>query len=99
MRLSPHADAPLFLFHLLEFSGVPFDLDIQGLNTRWADPLNIDGWCQMVIKHTDDNVDILTQAPESGIWRLLPDGRVEFDRFDYHRRAVDSEQEAFFCAY
>ena len=47
-----HADAPLFLFHLLEFSGVPFDLDIQGLNTRWADPLNIDGWCQMVIKHT-----------------------------------------------
>lgn len=91
-----HADAPLFLFHLLEFSGVPFDLDILGLNTRWADPLNIDGWCQMVIKHTEDNVDILTQAPESGIWRLLPDGRVEFDRFDYHRRAVDSEQEAFF---
>ena len=91
-----HADAPLFLFHLLEFSGVPFDLDIQELNTRWADPENIDGWCQMVIKHTEDNVDILTQAPESGIWRLLPDGRVEFDRFDYHRRAVDSEQEAFF---
>ena len=91
-----HADAPLFLFHLLEFSGVPFDLDIQELNTRWADPQNIDGWCQMVIKHTEDNVDILTQAPESGIWRLLPDGRVEFDRFDYHRRAVDSEQEAFF---
>lgn len=91
-----HADAPLFLFHLLEFSGVPFDLDVEELNTRWADSENIDDWCQMVIKHTDDSVDILTQAPESGIWRLTSDGKVEYDRFDYHRRAVDSENEAFF---
>jgi len=91
-----HADAPLFLFHLLEFSGVPFDLDVEALNKRWADSENIDEWCQMVIKHTEDNVDIITEAPESGIWRLKPDGSVEFDRFDYHRRAVDSEQEAFF---
>jgi len=91
-----HADAPLFLFHLLEFSGVSFDLDVEGLNGRWADPDNIDSWCQYVIKHTDDNVDIITKAPESGIWRLLPDGSVEYDRFDYHRRAVESENEAFF---
>ncbi len=81
---------------MLEFSGVPFDLDVEELNKRWADSANIDGWCQMVIKHTDDTVDILTDAPESGIWRLNSDGAVEFDRFDYHRRAVDSEQEAFF---
>ncbi len=91
-----HADAPLFLFHLLEFSDVDFDIDVEELNNRWADPENIDGWCQMVIKHTDDNVDIITQAPESGIWRLMPDGSVEYDRFDYHRRAVESEAEAFF---
>lgn len=91
-----HADAPLFLFHLLEFSGKDFDLDIADLNSRWADPDNIDSWSQMVIKHTEDTVDILTQAPESGIWRLLDDGRVEYDRFDYHRRAVNSENEAFF---
>jgi hypothetical protein len=91
-----HADAPLFLFHLLEFSDVPFDLDIEELNARWADPENIDSWSQMVIKHTEDTVDILTDAPESGIWRMLSDGRVEYERFDYHRRAVEGEQEAFF---
>jgi hypothetical protein len=91
-----HADAPLFLFHLLEFSDVTFDLNVEELNNRWADPDNIDGWCQYVIKHTEDTVDIITGAPESGIWRLLPDGGVEYDRFDYHRRAVDSENEAFF---
>ena len=91
-----HADAPLFLFHLLEFSGKPFDLDIEELNARWADPAMIDSWSQMVIKHTDDSVDIVTEAPESGIYRMLDDGRVVFDRFDYHRRAVESEREAFF---
>ncbi len=91
-----HADAPLFLFHLLEFSEKPFELDVDELNARWADPDMIDSWSQMVIKHTEDTVDILTHAPESGIYRLTPDGRVVFDRFDYHRRAVESEQEAFF---
>lgn len=91
-----HADAPLFLFHLLEFSKKPFNLDVEELNARWADPDMIDSWSQMVIKHTDDNVDIITSAPQSGIYKMLPDGRVVYDRFDYHRRAVESEDEAFF---
>ena len=47
-----HADAPLFLCHLLEFSDVPFNLDVAELNDRWADPDMIDSWSQMVIKHT-----------------------------------------------
>jgi hypothetical protein len=91
-----HADAPLFLFHLLEFSDVPFELDIEELNARWADPDNVDPWSQMVIKHTKDTLDIVTQAPQSGIWRMEDDGSVHFSRFDYHRRAVESEREAFF---
>jgi D-alanine-D-alanine ligase-like ATP-grasp enzyme len=91
-----HADAPLFLFHLLEFSGVDFDLDIDAVNARWADAENIDSWSQAVIKHTQDNVDIVTKAPQSGIYHMAPDGTVEYARFDYHRRAVASENEAFF---
>ncbi len=91
-----HADAPLFLFHLLEFSRKKFQLDVDELNARWADPDMIDSWSQMVIKHTEDSVDICTEAPETGIYKMLEDGRVVFDRFDYHRRAVESENEAFF---
>lgn len=91
-----HADAPLFLFHLLEFSGKPFDLDVEELNNRWADPAMIDSWSQMVIKHTDDSVDLLTDAPETGIYRIDDDGTVTYDRFDYHRRAVETNGEAFF---
>jgi hypothetical protein len=91
-----HADAPLFLFHLLEFSNESFSLNVDELNERWADSDNIDEWCQMVIKHTDDTVDILRSAPETGIYKLLPDGSIEYSRFDYHRRAVANENEAFF---
>ncbi len=91
-----HADAPLFLFHLLEFSDVDFELDIDALNARWADAENIDSWSQMVIKHTKDSVSQITQAPESGIWRMDTDGNIHYSRFDYHRRAVASENEAFF---
>jgi hypothetical protein len=91
-----HADAPLFLFHLLEFSGVDFDLDVEELNARWADPDNIDSWSQLVIKHVRDEVDIITAAPESGIWNLEANGRLTYNRFDYHRRAVESEREGFY---
>lgn len=91
-----HADAPLFLFHLLEFSGKSFALDVEELNARWSNPNMIDSWSQMVIKHTEDSVDILTEAPETGMYRITDDGLVSFDRFDYHRRSVESENEAFF---
>ena len=91
-----HADAPLFLFHLLEFSGVDFELDVEELNERWARSENIDSWSQLVIKYTGSDVDLLTHAPQTGIWRLADDGVVSFARFDYHRRAVQNESEAFF---
>jgi hypothetical protein len=90
-----HADAPLFLFHLLEFSGVEFDFDVEDLNRRWADPENIDDWSQLVVKHVENSVDLVTEAPESGIWRLAPDGELGYARFDYHRRAVETENEGF----
>ena len=59
-----HADAPLFLFHLLEFSGVDFDLDVDALNARWAEPRNIDAWGQLVMKHTRDSVELVPFACE-----------------------------------
>jgi hypothetical protein len=91
-----HADAPLFLFHLLEWAGVDFDLNIEALNDRWADPENIDSWSQMVIKHTHDSIEYVTEAPKSGVWELLPDGTAKFVRVQMHRRTVQHETRAFF---
>ncbi len=91
-----HADAPLFLFHLLEWADVDFELDVEELNARWADPANIDSWGQLVIKHTADSVELITAAPKTGIWRLHHDGSVQYVRMQTHRRTVESEREAFF---
>lgn len=91
-----HADAPLFLFHLLEFSDIDFELDVDELNDRWSDPDYIDSWSQLVIKFTEDRVEWVSAAPESGIWRLEDDGRMVYRRFDYHRRGIESEAEGFY---
>ncbi len=91
-----HADAPLFLFHLLEFSDVDFELDVEELNERWSQPEYIDGWGQLVIKHVTDQVGLITKAPPSGVWRMRPDGGADFVRVQTHRRTVESEDEAFF---
>jgi hypothetical protein len=91
-----HADAPLFLFHLLNWTDVDFELDVQELNARWADPANIDTWGQLVIKHVEDTTELITEAPRSGVWRLGEDGTAQFVRTQTHRRTVDSEAEAFF---
>ncbi|MDH6257516.1 biotin carboxylase [Bradyrhizobium sp. BR13661] len=92
-----YADAPLFLFHLLEFSGVPFELNVAELNERWARPEFIDSWSQVVLKYTATNVDHVTHAPPSGMYRINEDGSaVSYHRFDTNRRAIDSEREGFF---
>jgi len=91
-----YADAPLFMFHLMEFSGIKYKIDVEELNNRWAQKEFIDSWSQVVIKATDNIVDIVTHAPSSGIYRMAPDGSVSYDRFDYHRQAIENEQEAFF---
>ncbi len=90
------SDAPLHLFHMLEWMDTPYELDVEALNERWAREVNIDTWGQMVIKHTTDDLRRVTEAPRSGIWRMRDDGSVYFWRMDTHRRYVEKENEAFF---
>ncbi len=90
------SDMPLFLFHLLEWMDVPYELNVKSLNARWAMKKNIDSWGQIVIKHTRNTVDKITAAPKSGIYKMNHDGSIAFSRMDTHRRAVETEDEAFF---
>ncbi|MFT6166825.1 MAG: hypothetical protein ACJAV5_001528 [Vicingaceae bacterium] len=90
------ADMPLFMFHLLEWMDQPYKISVNAINARWAKMENIDDWCQLVIKYTDENIQVVTSAPKSGIWRLEDDGRIVYDRMDTHRRAIENDNEAFF---
>ncbi len=90
------SDAPLHLFHIMEWMDQPYELNVNALNRRWAKEENIDSWGQMVIKHTEDDIRRVTEAPRSGIWRMRPDGSIYFWRMDTHRRYVEMDNEAFF---
>ena len=70
-----YGGCPLFLFHLLEFLDVDWELDLAAVQARWTD---YDNWTQLVLKATEDRVELITRAPRSGIWRLLPEGGVAF---------------------
>jgi D-alanine-D-alanine ligase-like ATP-grasp enzyme len=90
------ADAPLFIFHIMEWMDVEYELDVKAINKRWAKQANIDGWSQLIIKHTEETVEYISEAPKSGIYKMFDNGHIQFDRLDTHRRAVETENEAFF---
>lgn len=90
------SDMPLILFHLIEWMGVDYTLDVAELNQRWARAENIDSWSQLVLKHTEETIGVITQAPPTGIWRMDAHGQVTFSRYDTHRYHVESENEALF---
>ena len=56
MTAVAYGDMPLFLFHLLEFMDVDYEIDVEELNRRWAHPGNVDEWTQFILKQTDDAV-------------------------------------------
>ena len=87
---------PLILFHLVEWMDQPYSLNVNAINSRWFKSENIDSWGQIVIKYTEKNIRVITQAPRSGIYKMHEDGTIAFSRMDTHRRAVETEKEAFF---
>src|SRR5262245_17841554 len=91
-----YADVPLFLFHILEYMNVDFDLDIDEINERWEELASADVWSQMVMKETDDIVQRLTATPRTGQYLLDASGGLVFRRaaLDWHQ--LQNEREAFF---
>ena len=91
-----YADVPLFLFHILEYMNVDFDLDIDEINERWEELASGDLWSQMVMKETDDIVQRLTATPRTGQYSLDSSGALVFRRaaLDWHQ--LQNEAEAFF---
>jgi biotin carboxylase len=91
-----YGDMPLFLFHLLEFMDVEYEIDVEELNRRWAHPGNLDEWTQFILKQTEDSVELITEAPASGIWRMGDDGGIAYARRDTDWHTVADGSEAFY---
>jgi biotin carboxylase len=91
-----YADVPLFLFHLLEYMDVDYEIDVDDINRRWAESSNVDVWSQIILKDTGDEVELLAQAPKTGIWRLDDSGNIGFARWGHDWHSLHDESEAFF---
>ncbi|WP_219844322.1 MULTISPECIES: biotin carboxylase [unclassified Arthrobacter] len=91
-----YADVPLFLFHLLEYLDVDFELDVDEINARWEELSGADVWSHMIIKETDDIVQYITHAPRTGKYFLDSKGKLQFSRsaLDWHQ--LQNHKEAFF---
>jgi biotin carboxylase len=91
-----YADVPLFLFHLLEYMDVDYELDVDEINKRWAAASGVDVWSQIILKDVGDDVELLTAAPKTGIWRLGQSGALAFARWGHDWHSLHDEDEAFF---
>jgi biotin carboxylase len=92
-----YADMPLFLFHLLEYMDVEYELDIDEINSRWERGYGEDEvWGQLIINETSPDVELFTATPRTGVWRLDEDGRVCFARQGNDWATLLDETEAFY---
>ena len=90
---STYGGCPSFLFHLLEYLDVDYEIDIEEVQARWND---YDNWTQLILKETRDEVGLITEAPRSGIWRLDEDDRAEYIRPALNPTSLGDEDEAFY---
>ena len=91
-----YADIPLFLFHLLEFMGVDFTVDVDEINERWRDLAAVDVWAQLIMKEPIDSVERILAAPRTGTYRLGENGALTFVRVSNDWHEVTHEDECFY---
>ncbi len=91
-----YADIPLYLFHLLDYLGAEFDIDTAEINARWEELAAVDIWSQLILKTSTSDITLVTAAPRTGIYRMVEDGTLEYQRntLDWHYLVDDNE--AFF---
>jgi len=96
VTLASYADMPLFLFHLLEYLDVEYEIDVEELNTRWALLAADDEWSQLIIKEPGADVELFTETPRTGIWYMGDDGSIRYGRWGADWHGLVDEEEAFY---
>ena len=94
-----YKNVPLFLFHLLEYSGVNFTVEPTEYNQRSLVSGAQATAGQLIYKYTHQTLQIITKAPVSGIYKLISDEENQpeliFQKASYDRREALAEDEVF----
>jgi hypothetical protein len=90
---STYGGCPIYMFHLLEFMDVQWEVDLAKVQQRWSE---FDNWSQLILKDPVDQVEMITKAPASGIWRMDDKGQIKLTRKSIDWFLVSGEEEAFY---
>jgi hypothetical protein len=93
-----YADMPLVLLHLAEYLDLDYELDVAEINDRWARTAAVDEWSQLVIKDTGTDIEHLTAAPATGVYRLDGHGGATFAARGNDWHAIHDQSEAFYLS-
>lgn len=86
---------PLFLFHLLEFDGhIDLQLDLAQFNAEMLRNGAMGMASQLILKHTDAMMQMIEEAPVSGVYTLEGDNLV-LKHASTHRRDALAPQEGY----
>jgi Carbamoyl-phosphate synthase L chain, ATP binding domain len=90
---STYGGCPIYMFHLLEYMNVDWEIDLSEVQQRWSE---FDNWSQLILKYPVDQVEMITKAPSSGIYRMDKSGEIKLVRKSIDWFVVSDEDEAFY---
>ena len=90
-----HPVLPLFAFHLLEYSGVDFELDLEEVHA--ANRRAVDGqtWSTLIIQHQRPDTELILEAPRTGRYTVGEGGSLTFVSADLDGQEILEPNEAF----
>ena len=91
----PHPALPLFAYHLLEYSGVEFELNLPEIHAEIAAATAGQTWSTLVIQHQRATTERVTVAPRTGRYRIGAGGSLEFLSPEIDWQLIEEPDEAF----
>lgn len=90
-----HPALPLFAWHVLEYSGVDFELDLDEVHREAAAAIAGQTWTTLVMQHQRPGTWQITDAPRTGLYRIGEDASLTFVRPDLDWQEIIEPDEAF----
>lgn len=90
-----HPALPLFAWHVLEYSGVDFELDLDEIHRESAAAIAGQTWSTLVMQHQRPGTWRITEAPRTGRYRIGADSSLTFVSPDLDWQTISEPDEAF----
>lgn len=90
-----HPTLPLFAFHLLEYSGAEFELDLDAIQAEREAAVAGQTWGTLVMQQQRPGTERVIEAPRTGRYRILADDSLEFISADLDWQEISEPDEAF----